>query len=214
MADNNTIFDNVYNVTKNGNSYTVGTLSSSNASVTDTVTKSGESLDVLGDISNDGFTYNGVQYTYIGKTGDGAYVASTGSGQTLAYRLFSDSPVDQNTTLTADSSTTTGTTVICFLPGTKIATPDGEVAVESMRAGDLVKTSEGRVVPVRWIGRQTISTRFADPLRVLPICIKAGALAENVPSRDLYISPCHAVLIDDILVHAGALVNDTSIGTA
>jgi hypothetical protein len=37
------------------------------------------------------------------------------------------------------------------------------------------------------MGRQTMATRFADPLRVLSICIKAGALAENVPSSDLYI---------------------------
>jgi hypothetical protein len=74
-----------------------------------------------------------------------------------------------------------------------------------------VRTLDGRDVPVRWVGRQTISTRFADPLRVLPICIKAGALAENVPLRDLYVSPDHAILIDDILVHASALVNGTSI---
>ena len=101
--------------------------------------------------------------------------------------------------------------MICFLPGTQIATPQGEVSVETLQRGDLVKTVDGRIVPVRWIGRQTISTIFADPLRVLPICIKAGALAENVPSRDLYVSPDHAILIDDILVHASALVNGTSI---
>jgi hypothetical protein len=101
--------------------------------------------------------------------------------------------------------------VICFLPGTQLATPNGEVAVEALKRGDLVTTTDGRAVPVRWVGRQTISTRFADPLRVLPICIKAGALAENVPSRDLYVSPDHAILIDDILVHASALVNGTSI---
>ena len=73
------------------------------------------------------------------------------------------------------------------------------------------RQSTGVTVPVRWVGRQTISTIFADPLRVLPICIKAGALAENVPSRDLYVSPDHAILIDEILVHASALVNGTSI---
>jgi hypothetical protein len=97
------------------------------------------------------------------------------------------------------------------MPGTQITIPQGEISVESLQRGDLVVTADGRNVPVRWIGRQTISTLFADPVRVLPICIKAGALAENVPSRDLYVSPDHAILVDDILVHASALVNGTSI---
>jgi Ca2+-binding RTX toxin-like protein len=100
---------------------------------------------------------------------------------------------------------------ICFLPGTLIATPAGEVPVESLRPGDAVLTAGGGTAPVRWLGRQTISTRFADPLRVNPIRIRAGALAEGVPSRDLLLSPCHAVLLGDILVQAGALVNGTSI---
>jgi hypothetical protein len=56
-----------------------------------------------------------------------------------------------------------------------------------------------------------VSKRFCDSLRVLSIRIKAGALGENVPSRDLLLSPDHAVLVDGILIHAGALVNGVSI---
>ncbi|KAA5595959.1 Hint domain-containing protein [Blastochloris sulfoviridis] len=104
-----------------------------------------------------------------------------------------------------------GTVTICFMPGTMVRTPSGEVAVETLQAGDHVLTSEGAAQPVRWIGRQTVSTRFGDPLRVLPIRIKAGALGEGVPSRDLLISPDHAILVDGALIHAGALVNGTSI---
>jgi hypothetical protein len=61
------------------------------------------------------------------------------------------------------------------------------------------------------MGKQTVSRLFADLLRILPIRIKAGSLSEGVPSRDLLISPDHALLIDSVLIQAGALVNGTSI---
>jgi len=101
--------------------------------------------------------------------------------------------------------------VICFFPGTPICTPAGDIPVEMLRRGDLVLTTDGRTVPVTWLGRQTVSTRFADPLRVLPIRIMQGALGDNVPSRDLLLSPCHAILIGEALFQASALVNGTSI---
>ncbi len=112
--------------------------------------------------------------------------------------------------ITANSSGGIGSTP-CFLAGTLVRTPEGDAAVETLKAGDLVVTHDGRSVPVSWLGKQTISMRFADPLRVLPIRVKAGALADNVPARDLLISPDHAVLIGGALVQAGALVNGTSI---
>ena len=100
---------------------------------------------------------------------------------------------------------------VCYFAGTMITCPDGERAVETLSIGDRVLTSDGRAMPVRWIGRNTISTKFADPLRVLPIRITAGALADHLPVRDLLVSPEHAVLVDDILIQAGALVNGLSI---
>jgi hypothetical protein len=100
---------------------------------------------------------------------------------------------------------------ICFMAGTKILSTHGEVPIEDLRPGDLVLTSDHRSVPVRWIGRQTVSRVFSDELR-LPVRVKAGALADNVPCRDLLVSPDHALFVQGLLVHAGALVNGTSIG--
>lgn len=99
----------------------------------------------------------------------------------------------------------------CFLPGTLIRTANGEIAVDKLAIGDLVVTADGRALPVKFIGRQTVVPRFADEMTARPICIKAGALGENLPGRDLYTSPGHAMVLGGILVIAGALVNGSSI---
>jgi hypothetical protein len=103
------------------------------------------------------------------------------------------------------------TFAICFREGSLIRTPSGDVPVEKLGIGDIVATWRGGAAPIRWIGRQTVSTRFSDPMRILPIRIKAGALGDHVPSRDLLVSPDHAILVAEVLIQAGALVNGGSI---
>lgn len=103
------------------------------------------------------------------------------------------------------------TYVVCFLAGTMIATPSGDQAVETLQPGDLVLTHDGRAAPVKWLFVQTVSTVFADPMRVAPVRVRAGALGENLPVRDLRVSADHALLIDGVLVHAGALVDGGAI---
>lgn len=99
----------------------------------------------------------------------------------------------------------------CFLEGTRILTPAGEVPVEALRIGDRVLGADGAARPVLWIGRQAKVPPFADPLRDHPVEIAAGALAPGVPARPLRLSPDHALLLDGCLVQAGALVNGTTI---
>lgn len=112
-----------------------------------------------------------------------------------------------------DAVITTSSTVsiYCFYPGTMIATSNGEVAVEELSIGDMVVRHDGSASSIRWIGRNTVSLMFAGKMKSLPIRIKKDALAANVPSRDLLVSPDHAILVDGILAQAGALVNGTSI---
>ena len=100
----------------------------------------------------------------------------------------------------------------CFLTGTHILTDKGEVPVEELQIGDLVKTAEGKLEPIKWIGKQTIEPQnVTKPLRSNPILIKAGALGNGLPVRDLYTSPDHALYCDGLLINAGALVNNISI---
>lgn len=101
--------------------------------------------------------------------------------------------------------------IICFLSGTRIATPSGEVAVETLAPGDQVLTADGRTLPVRFVGKQVVASRFATAGDAFPIRIAAGALGENLPTRDLLVSRAHAIAFGDVLVQAGALVNGTTI---
>ena len=100
----------------------------------------------------------------------------------------------------------------CYLRGTRLRTPEGWAKVEDLAEGDLVLTADGGSEAVRWVGRR--SHRRDEALgnpKILPVLIREGAFAEAVPCRDLYVSPDHAVLVDGVLAHAGALVNGTSI---
>ncbi|KIN74914.1 Hint domain-containing protein [Sulfitobacter guttiformis] len=108
------------------------------------------------------------------------------------------------------SMTTAASALTCFLTGTQIATKDGMVNVEDIKAGDIITTVDGEA-QVQWLGVQHVDTATAMPAKVNPICFTAGALAENVPSRDLYLSPNHAVAIEGRLFDAHTLLNGRSI---
>ncbi len=121
--------------------------------------------------------------------------------ESLVY--LSQAPVSPPATLQVDE-----TAIFCFAAGTLIATPTGDVAIERLAIGDLVTTADGRAVPVKWLGRQTLAPLF-KPLRLIRVA--AGALGNGLPLLDLTLTADHALMIDGLLVNAGALVNGTTI---
>ena len=103
-------------------------------------------------------------------------------------------------------------TIACFMQGTMIATPAGERAVEALQAGDLVTTLDGTAKKVKWIGHRTYEDEFgASEAFVRPVLFRAGSLGGGLPTRDLKVSPQHAMMIDGVMVPAGALVNGVTI---
>jgi len=103
-------------------------------------------------------------------------------------------------------------TTPCYCPGTLIKTARGDKRVEKLKIGDQVTTASGALRPIKWIGRRSYAGRFVMGRKdILPVCIKAGALDENVPKRDLWISPHHAMYLDGVLIEAKDLVNGISI---
>lgn len=102
-------------------------------------------------------------------------------------------------------------TIICFAKGTLIATATGEVAVERLRIGNVLRTAMGHGVAVRWIGRQTVATRFRPAERLGLVRFAAGSLGEDLPHTDLTVTADHGMLVDGVICHAGGLVNGTTI---
>jgi hypothetical protein len=99
----------------------------------------------------------------------------------------------------------------CYLRGTRIATPNGRVAVERLHAGDLVLTPSG-AAPVQWIGYRSIDcTRHPRPHNVWPVRIDPHAFGLGQPSSTLRLSPDHAVFIDGVLIPVRYLVNGATI---
>ncbi|MEY1555955.1 Hint domain-containing protein [Yoonia sp. R2331] len=78
--------------------------------------------------------------------------------------------------------------IICFTPGTNIATPHGARDIADLRVGDMVVTRDHGLQPIRWIQRRTVPAldRFA------PVRIRPGVVTGL--ERDLVVSPQHRML--------------------
>ena len=95
----------------------------------------------------------------------------------------------------------------------QIATDRGPVAVEQLQPGDRVSAHFAQAfLPVIWIGhRQIDCRRHPEPRKVWPVRIQAGCFGQGLPSRDLFLSPDHAVLVEDVLIPVKYLINGTTI---
>jgi hypothetical protein len=100
---------------------------------------------------------------------------------------------------------------LCFLAGTLILTPSGEVAVERLAAGDAVVTASGAVRPVVWVGHGRVLATRGRRDAATPVIVRKGALGANVPHTDLRVTKGHALCVDDVLIPVEFLVNHRSV---
>lgn len=153
----------------------------------------------------------------LGAGGAVNVTGATALGSTVGLAFVEGQPTATvSTNILGITTNTTEAVAVCYLKGTRIrAVRDGEQAdieVETLAIGDMVVTASGAVRPVRWLGSRSYAGRFANANpALLPICFKADAFAEGVPSRDLWVSPAHAMFLDGVLVPASALVNGRSV---
>ncbi len=142
-----------------------------------------------------------------------SFVALTDAGDPILFSGSTSILYSNNPSLGPTVDLTSGPTIFlyCFASDTQISTDRGDIAVQSVAIGDAVVTSEGRSALVRWIGRQTVSTRFGPAERLMPVRFATGALGAGLPHADLTVTADHGMLVDGVICHAGALVNDTTI---
>ncbi|MFY0308580.1 Hint domain-containing protein [Leisingera sp. D0M16] len=115
----------------------------------------------------------------------------------------------------SDTGFVNASSIPCFVAGTLIRTPHGEVPVEELMPGDLVETRDDGAQPLCWTGGRSVAAEgdFA------PVRIAAGTFGAH---RELLVSPQHRVLVrgahaelffgeEEVLVAAKDLVNGRSV---
>lgn len=91
---------------------------------------------------------------------------------------------------------TPGADIVCFASGTFIETPDGFSPIERLRPGDLVRTLDHGLQPIRWMfaRRVTLADLRATPM-LQPVVISTQFLGSSFATPPLRVSRQHRILI-------------------
>ena len=179
-------------------------------------------------VSIDNISGNQIVSTLGGSTSDGWGGANLVAGTYYVDVSSIGSPTDYSLSMTANTiadtagatfttATSLGTldaaqSAACFAAGTRLATSRGLVAVERLRAGDEVLCADGSRAPVIWRGHRRVDCRrHPRPHDVWPVRVRAEAFGAGVPTRDVLLSPDHAMFADGVLVPVRYLVNGRTI---
>lgn len=107
---------------------------------------------------------------------------------------------------------------VCFLAGSLIHTPDGDIPIEDISIGDQVMTfdyaSHRKIVKnVSWVGNKKTRVKFdlPDDEAGYPVRIVKDAIAENVPYKDLLITAEHSLFFSGKFIPVRMLVNGATI---
>ncbi|WP_341365869.1 Hint domain-containing protein [Yoonia sp. BS5-3] len=122
------------------------------------------------------------------------------SGADVDFITYTSGDPEAGVVTFADGSTMTFSeierVIPCFTPGTRIATPKGERLVENLQIGDRVLTRDNGIRHITWVGTKVLQApdlELSPKLR--PVLIRAGALGNGLPERDMMVSPNHRMLI-------------------
>ena len=161
----------------------------------------GDTIHISG-VTASGFQYSSNDLTITQAAGSPAYLIFAAGG-TLSTANFAVT----NRSLGVDVAF-----VACFRRGTLIRGEFGERPIEQFAVGDRVLAHFAGIAEITWIGERRINcARHPEPWRVWPVRVRAGAFGPNLPSRDLWLSPDHAVFVRDVLIPVKLLIDGDSI---
>jgi Hint domain-containing protein len=137
----------------------------------------------------------------IGGSGDDYVRTGTNENITTIDGSSGGNDVYETQDASSSSQNFETNTVICFRSGTTIHTRNGPRAVQTLTPGDLVWTRDHGFCRLRWIGGHRVDEAAqTEDERVRPVRIRAGALGPNLPTRDLYVSQHHRMLLRSPIV--------------
>ncbi|MDY6885729.1 MAG: Hint domain-containing protein [Pseudomonadota bacterium] len=177
------------------------------------------SPDGIALVNADGTAVEFISYegtlTAVGGPADGLEsedIGASQSGTTLVNSSieFNGSTGNWDNNNGTNTKGSVGESIPCFLAGTLITVEKGYARVENLKIGDRVLTQSGAIKPIKWIGFRHVSATFLGRHNT-PVCIEANSFGVGLPSKNLYVSPDHAMLIDGVLIQASALVNQQNI---
>jgi len=130
--------------------------------------------------------------------GDWDVLDLTGSG--VDHITYTSADQEDGIVTFTDGSTMTFSAIESvipgFTPGTTIATPKGERLVEELQVGDRIITRDNGIQEIAWVGQKVMTGKaLVQNSHLRPILIKAGALGNGLPERDMLVSPNHRVLV-------------------
>ncbi|WP_255009487.1 Hint domain-containing protein [Roseovarius sp. M141] len=142
-------------------------------------------------------------YTFTGSDGSSGtvYFLATNGANNYGSLVLSSTPLNPSVTYTFGTFNRNGqvsysSVVPCFTRGTLIETESGTVSIETLAAGDLVRTMNRGFQPVRWIGSTKVRARcLATNPKLRPVRIMAEAMGLGLPKRDMWVSRQHRMVV-------------------
>lgn len=146
-------------------------------------------LEDLGELSNGTITIDGGSET----GGDTLQLGSLANlTQAVKDTFVDDGSGSYSGSVTLDDGTILNFSeienIICFTPGTRIATPHGARPIETLKVGDMIVTRDHGLQPIRWIEARTVPA--VD--RYAPVRVRPGVVTGL--ERDILVSPQHRMM--------------------
>ncbi|KXV62618.1 hypothetical protein AD949_10170 [Acetobacter orleanensis] len=189
------------------------------------VVLNGVSQNTIFGIAN--LTAKPVSAVYTPNSDDTSYTLTVKltNGQTVTYGSITPAAgyVPSTTKIVEDPSNhgwliEDGNFTACFLSGSMIRTPNGDVAIENISLGTQIsvfdwKNNREVTRSVVWVAKAHTTARSSVPVDEAgyPVRVLKNAISDGVPYKDMLITPEHCLFFEERFVPVRMLVNGRSI---